>query len=875
MRATHGDEQGVSDGGCSVRCLPAEAAATARQNVTPDGRETVSFVCAISRQSEEAVLIGPALAERLAELEPSVASGQQARVLASLERATLCACDIATLLHTTQADVERELHDLAARGFVEPAQAGGMPIYRIADRGRQALATDMPTTGSRAPAASDQTATTTLQLAPEECASCAGSLPGTLRVVDGVRDVRVDTVTGQVRVDHAPGVTRQDLEAAVTAGGIRLAPERQERGDTEPPWWRQPRSVALTIAAALTALGLLFDFVLGIEPVAIALFAAAVPIGGYFPAGAGVRALRHGRVTINTLLVGAVAGAVALGLFEEAAILVVIFSLGEVLEEYAADKARGSLRALLELAPQEARVLRDGVQQIVTIDSLVPGERVLVLPGEKLPTDGRVVDGSSAVDQSPVTGESMPVEVAPGSDVFGATLNGDGALEIKVTKRYDDTTLARVIHQISETQAHKAPSERFVERFGAIYTPAMFALAIAVAVLPPLVFGADLRIWFERGLVVLVVSCSCALVLSVPVAIVSAITRAARAGILVKGGRYLEALGRIHVVAFDKTGTLTQGRPEVVDVIALDGMPERDLLALAAAVESRSDHPLAQAIVRRAAEQDISVPEVREARSLTGIGAEARLDGHVYRVGRARLFERDSEPGNWSNVLDAQEAQGRTAVLVGSERGVAGVIVLADEVRPDAADTVARLRRLGVRHVLMLTGDNEPAARAIAEQVGIDDFRAGLLPQDKTAAIRELRERYGPIAMVGDGINDAPAMAQADIGIAMGAAGSDVALETADLALMADDLRRLPDAIGLSRRALANIRQNIAMSLAVIVALVTAAFAGWISLVTGLLLNEAAALLIIANGLRLLRWSPAPDAEQQVCSDARVVEATA
>lgn len=860
-----------------MQCLSAEAAATARQHVTPDGRETVCFVCAISRRPEEAVLIGPGLAERLADLQPSVASAEQARVLASLERATLCACDIATLLDTPQADVEDHLRDLAARGLVEPAQADGMPTYALADPGHQALATltHMPSNGSRGPAAAERTATTTLQLAPEECASCAGSLPGTLSVVDGVQDVRVDTVTGQVRVEHAPGVTREDLEAAVTAGGIRLAAEREERGDGEAPWWRRPRSVALAIAAVLTALGLLFDFVLGVEPVAIALFLAAVPIGGYFPAGAGLRALRRGRVTINTLLVGALAGALALGLFEEAAILVVVFSLGEVLEEYAADKARGSLRALLELAPQEARVLRDGTHQMVPVDTLIPGERVLVLPGEKLPTDGRVVDGSSAVDQSPVTGESVPVEVTPCSEVFGATLNGDGALEIEVTKRYEDTTLARVIHQVREAQAHKAPSERFAERFGAIYTPAMFALATALAVLPALLFDADLRTWFERGLVVLVVSCSCALVLSVPVAIVSAITRAARAGILVKGGLYLEALGRIHVVAFDKTGTLTQGRPEVVDVVALDGMTNRDLLALAAAVESRSDHPLAQAIVRRAAEQDVMVPEVSDARTLTGIGAEARLDGHVYRVGRARLFERDGDSGKWSHVLDAQQAHGRTAVLVGSDRGVAGVIALADEVRPQAADTVARLRELGVRHVLMLTGDNEPTARAIAEQVGIDDFRAGLLPEDKTAAVRELRERYGPIAMVGDGINDAPAMAQADIGIAMGAAGSDVALETADLALMADDLRRLPDAIGLSRRALANIRQNIAMSLAVIVALVLAAFVGWINLVSGLILNEAAALLIIANGLRLLRWNAASDTEHRSGGDVQVVEAGA
>ena len=626
----------------------------------------------------------------------------------------------------------------------------------------------------------------------------------------------------------------------------------------ERPWWRRSRSLGLTVATILTLAGLAADFLAGAETLATALFLTAVPIGGYSPAGAGLRGLRRGRITINVLLVVALAGAVALGLYEEAAILVVVFSLGEVLEDYAADRARGSLQALIDLSPREARVLRDGATETVPVETLAPGEIVLVLPGEKVPTDGRIVEGSSAIDQSPVTGESIPVEAGPGAQVFGGTLNGSGALEVRVEKRYEDTTLARIIAQVRDAQANKARSERFVERFGRIYTPATIVLAIAVATIPPLLFGASFREWFLRALVVLVVSCSCALVLSVPVAIVAAITRAARSGILVKGGRYLEAVAYVKVIAFDKTGTLTEGRPQVVDVVATNGIEARDLLRIAASVEARSEHVLASAIVRHAEDEAIPLVSVREARALTGIGIEARLNGNVYRVGRASLFpDRDGWSKGWRERLTEIEEQGKTAVVVGSEDEALGVIAVADGLRPRAAETIARLRRLGIEHVLMLTGDNGPTARAIAAEVGIDDWRSELLPEGKTRAIAELRERYGPIAMVGDGVNDAPAMALADIGIAMGAAGTDVALETADLALMGDDLTRLPDAVSLSRRALRIIRQNIVMSLAVIVVLVGLALAGVLSLVPGLVLNEAAALLIICNALRLLRITPA------------------
>ena len=487
----------------------------------------------------------------------------------------------------------------------------------------------------------------------------------------------------------------------------------------------------------------------------------------------------------------------------------------------------------------------------VPVEVLLPGDIVVVRPGERIPTDGRVVSGSSSVDQSPVTGESVPVEVTPGSVVFGGTVNGTGALEVEVTREYADTTLARIIRQVEEAQASKGQAQRFADRFGAIYTPIMFMLAAVVALVPPL-FGGDWREWVYRGLVVLTVSCSCALVISVPVAVVAAISRAARDGILIKGGVYLESLGAIRAVAFDKTGTLTLGRPRVTDVLPISGLASDEVLRLAAGVEAASEHPLAEAILRAAIDRGIFWDLARDLRAIPGVGVEASVDGRRLFLGRPNGAGVSSET---RARLAAFEAEGKTAVLLAEGDRALGVIAVADELRPDARWVVESVRELGIGHMLMLTGDNEGVAEAVAASAGIDDWRAGLLPQDKTEAVSSLRATYGAIAMVGEGVTDAPALASADVGIAMGAAGTDVALETADIALMADDLTKLPAAIRLARRALSNIRQNVAMSLATVAFLVAAALAGWLSLTTGLLLNEGTALLIIANGLRLLRPS--------------------
>ncbi|WP_394289127.1 heavy metal translocating P-type ATPase [Microbacterium sp.] len=608
--------------------------------------------------------------------------------------------------------------------------------------------------------------------------------------------------------------------------------------------------MTLAVAAVLLAVGLIVEWTIHSEPVALALFWASIIVGGVYPLRSAVRAVRNKRLTISVLLVVAAIGAIALGVIEEAAMLVVIFSLGEAMEAYATDRARGSISALMELAPPTANRVTDGSQtETVAVEELHPGDVVLVRPGERLPTDGVVAEGVSWVDASPVTGESVPVEATVSTEVFGGSLNGNGVLRVQVTKEHYDTVLARVIEQVEEAQAKRGGAERFADRFSAVYTPAMFVLAIVVALVLPLL-GFEWREAIYRALVVLVVSCSCALVISVPVSVVTAIARGARDGILIKGGIYLERLADIKVVAFDKTGTLTRGRPALAGVTPVGDVTEHDALALAAAVEGGSEHPIASAIVTGARAHNLTIPAAWNARALPGAGMEATVNGRALHIGRPTAADRtDPDVGR---AVSQAEAEGRTAVVLRDASRPLAVVAVADQLRPDAQSTIDELRALGIKRILMLTGDNTTVAKSTATDLGLDDYRAELLPEDKSAAVLELRKTYGVIAMVGDGVNDAPALANADLAIAMGAAATDVALETADVALMADELDRLPAAIRLSRRARNNIKINIALSLAVVAVLIVAALAGWMSLTTGLLLNEGSAALIILNGLRML-----------------------
>lgn len=508
---------------------------------------------------------------------------------------------------------------------------------------------------------------------------------------------------------------------------------------------------------------------------------------------------------------------------------------------------------LMELAPKEALVKRNGKSSILPVEEVKVSDHIIIRPGEKIPLDGRVVKGYSSVDQAPITGESIPVEKKEGDEVFAGTLNQRGTLEVIVTKLAEETTLAKIVHSVEEAQARKSSYQRFGEKFGKYYTPSMFALAFAIATIPPFFMG-DFPYWFYRGLVVLVVSCSCGIALSIPVAVVAAIGNAARHGVLIKGGAYLEIAGKLKAVAFDKTGTITVGKPCITDIIPLGNLKEETIVTLAASIENHSEHPLGETIVNEARERELNLQPVDAFESLPGMGVRATIDTCEYFIGNKRLFSEYSiSVDTIQNHISGLEKQGKTVILLGSKEGPLGIIAVSDRVRTEAKKVIQIVKLLGIEKTVMLTGDNERTAAEIAREVAIDEYYAGLLPEDKVKTVKMLKGKYQHIAMVGDGINDAPAMAESGIGIAMGAAGTDIAIETSDFVLMSDDLTKIPYVLGLSKRAVRNIKQNLILSLLIVAILVPLAVMGWISLVPGFLINEVGGLLVIVNGLRLLR----------------------
>ena len=594
---------------------------------------------------------------------------------------------------------------------------------------------------------------------------------------------------------------------------------------------------------------------------AIPLFAAAMLIGGYATIRQGLRALARFRFDMNGMMTGALTGAALIGQWEEGAVVAFLYAVSNWLEGYTMDRARRSIRALMDLAPREARVRRDGGEAVIPVQELRVGDLLLIRPGEKLASDGIVQCGSSAVDQSPITGESIPVEKGPGDPVYAGSLNGHGALEVAVTRRVEDTTLARIIHLVEEAQRQRAPSQQLADRFARVYTPAVFALAIGLMLVPVLPFGQPWSPWIYRGLALLIVSCPCALVVSTPVTIVSAIANAARRGILIKGGAHLEELGRLKAIALDKTGTLTRGEPELTDVIPLDGRTSEDLLALAASVETQSEHPLGRAVVRAARHRNLSLPAADRFTAIPGKGGHAMVRGQAVYVGSPRLF---AEMGNGiaaDGPVASLEREGKTVMLVGTTHGVLGILALADQLRSESQQAVAGLRAVGIQHVALLTGDNRAIAERIASQIGADTLRAEILPEEKLKAVQALRAEFGSLAMVGDGVNDGPALAASSVGIAMGVAGSDVALETADVALMADDLSKLPFLVRLGQDVARVIRQNIGFSLAIKALAIAAVFPGWLTLWLAVLGDMGASVLVTLNGMRLLAACPAPRVE--------------
>jgi Cd2+/Zn2+-exporting ATPase len=598
--------------------------------------------------------------------------------------------------------------------------------------------------------------------------------------------------------------------------------------------------------------------VVGATPAAIALFTASIALSIPLPAQRAWRSLRTRALDINVLMVIAVIGATILDEWLEAAAVVWLFGISQWLEGWSLGRARRAIRQLMTLAPQVACVRRDGVDVEVPVESVRVGEIVIVRPGSRVPVDGRVVDGHSAVDQSPVTGESWPIDKGPDDEVFAGTINGSGALDVETTREASGSTMARIVALVEQAQAQRAPVQRWVDRFARRYTPAVVALAMVVAVVPPLVTGSvaggyDFTTWVYRALALLVVACPCAFVISTPVSIVAALTTAARAGILIKGGAHLERLGSVTCVAFDKTGTLTAGAISVADVLAVEGSSVHGVLAAAAGLEQRSEHPIGRAIVAYARAEKVSVPAGGHFRALPGFGAEALVGSTSVLVGSHRLFEdrRICSPSLHAHVQVVEE-RGRTPVLVGIDGEGVGVLGLIDEMRESGRRAVAELRAAGVRRVALLTGDRDGVAREIGEAAGVDEAHGHLLPGDKVAHIGRLRERFGPVAMVGDGINDAPALAAADVGIAMGV-GTDVAIETADVALLTSDLAAVPHAVRLGRAAIGTIRANVAIALGLKLAFVALAAGGVATLWMAVLADTGASLIVTANSLRLLR----------------------
>jgi Cd2+/Zn2+-exporting ATPase len=593
-------------------------------------------------------------------------------------------------------------------------------------------------------------------------------------------------------------------------------------------------------------------------------------VAGYPIARSGLRALVKNRTAnINLLMSIAAVGAVFIGELSEGAMVIFLFAIGEALEGYTADRARDSIRGLVSLVPQRATVQQpDGREAVVDVTEVAVGAVVVVKPGERVPVDGRVTAGTSAVNQAPITGESMPVPKSPGAEVFAGTINGEGALRVEVTRPAGDSTLQQVIRLVEEAQSQQAPVQRFVDRFAQWYTPAVVALAAMVAVLPPLLLGApfydtgDAHGWLYRALALLVIACPCALVISTPVAMVSATAGAARRGVLVKGGAHMEALGRVKAFAFDKTGTLTEGRPHVTgyraaECVNCDGCrPCGEMLSLAAAVERHSEHPIAQAVVGEASHRALASAPAEAVEALAGRGVRGRVNGKTVTVGsRAFFHEQFARDPVFCERVQSLEAEGQTVMLVGEDDRVRGYISVADRVRPSSREALAALKAMGgVEAAVMLTGDNRAVAETVGAAVGVDAVRAGLLPQDKVEAVRGIAAQYGSVAMVGDGINDAPALAAATVGIAMGGAGSAQALETADVALMAGDLAQLPYAVGLSRMTSRVIGQNITFSLGIKLVFMALALMGVATMWMAVFADVGTSLLVTLNGMRPLAY---------------------
>lgn len=692
----------------------------------------------------------------------------------------------------------------------------------------------------------------TFRLEGLDCADCAAKLEKRLATMTGVENVRINFGASKMTVVHNAQV--ESIIRLVNEAGYNARIENPNaRPGPSNKWWEDKKVLSTIISGVFLITGFLLSLLFHNPEWVIIPYLLAIISGGYYTYKNAMYSIKLKNIDMNVLMSIAAIGAMAIDEWGEGATAMFLFSLGNTLQTLSLEKTRSSIRTLMKYSPNKALTKRGGVEIELPVEDIVIGDIIIVKPGERIAMDGKVVAGLSMVNQAPVTGESIPVLKSPGDDVYAGTFNEDGALEIRVTRLVRDNTISKIINMVEEAQARRAPSQQFVDIFARFYTPVVIILALVITIIPPLVMGLPFPTWLKKGLILLVIACPCALVISTPVSIVSAIGSAARRGVLIKGGVYLENAGSVKVMAFDKTGTLTKGIPEVMDIIPLNGYTEKDVLSIAAAIECRSQHHSARAIIRRAELAGISPPPNRNFKTITGLGASAEINGSTYYIGTLRLFEDlDAATGEVVKILEKLYQTGKSPVLVGTCEEIIGIITVIDQIRTNSPAVINKLHAAGIRKIIMLTGDNPETAGAIAKQLRIDDFKAELLPGDKMRIIEEMRSKYGMVAMVGDGVNDAPALARADIGIAMGGTGTDTALETAGIVLMSDDLAKLPYAIELSRRTLRIIKQNIAFALLVKAIFITGTFTGFTNLWLAVFADTGASLLVIANSMRLM-----------------------
>ncbi|MFH1537835.1 MAG: heavy metal translocating P-type ATPase, partial [bacterium] len=656
-----------------------------------------------------------------------------------------------------------------------------------------------------------------------DCPSCFDKMGTAVEGLEGVQCVKLNLIDKSIEVQAEDGVSESVIAGEIRKHGLQINGKKEavENDVATGKFFDVLKRNSHLILTAISGVFIAFAFLLGYavegqQGAIITCYALGMAAGGFFTVRKALLSLRRLSPDMNLLMMIAVAGAIAIGELHEGAMVLFLFAVAELLENRSMDRARNAIGALLQEAPTQALVRCGDEEKLVDVETVRPGEIIVIRPGEKVPLDGEVVSGRTSINQAPITGESMPVEKSAGDEVFAGTMNQHGAIEVRSTRVAEDTTLARIIKLIAEAQSQKAPIERAIDRFARYYTPAVIAAAVLVMAVPPLLFGQPFADWFYRALVLLVISCPCALVISTPVSIVSALSAAAANGVLIKGGIHLENVGALRAIAFDKTGTLTRGAPRVTEIIPLDGRDENELLQLAAAVETRSEHPIGRAIIDEAIRRNIELPRPDGFDSMPGKGARGIMGKLDVYVGNHRLCEElEGCTVELHDRLRDLEGLGRTAVIVGDIKTAYGLIIIEDEVRENSLQALNEIREAGIEKRVMLTGDNGATARKIADKTGISEVKSDLLPEDKVAAVRELLDKYGRVGMVGDGVNDAPALAAATVGIAMGTAGTDAALETADIALMADDLGKLPFAIRLSRRTMSIIRQNIAFAIAI------------------------------------------------------------